>query len=95
MGTMTLEERSAVLRANAEFMRNTAPALAALLSDTADAIDAAISARGEAVGMLCVNADESNQYGKNAKFHYSETCMDLPVGEHPLYTAPPALQENK
>jgi hypothetical protein len=38
---------------------------------------------------LVIITDDSNQYGKNARFDYTEACMDLPVGEHPVYTAPP------
>lgn len=61
------------------------------LVDIADAIDAHLSSQreGEAVGCLVITSDSTNQYGKNARFSYSEACMDIPVGEHLVYTAPP------
>jgi hypothetical protein len=66
------------------------PPLREAYGSAADAIDAHLSAQreGEAVGCLVITPDSTNQYGKNARFSYSEACMDLPAGEHLVYTVP-------
>lgn len=51
------------------------------------------AAKGEAVasgevGRIVIEPDARNQWGKSAHIWYAEGCMDLPVGNYPLYTHP-------
>lgn len=46
-----------------------------------------VVASGE-VGRIVIEPDASNQWGKSARIWYAEGCMDLPVGNYPLYTHP-------
>lgn len=46
------------------------------------------------VGRIVIERDDTNQWGKRARIWYSEKSMDLPIGDFPLYTTPPADVED-